>query len=75
MVQAHDVSLPEATLEDLCRRHAEYKVAEKHNDDDTQNAFIKCVFGYACLRSSSVCKWCVLPDEGWVEVFFCSTIQ
>lgn len=36
--------LPVATLEDLCRRHAEYKVAEKHNDDDTQNAFINLIW-------------------------------
>lgn len=43
MGSSHDVILPEATLEDLCRRHAEYKVAEKHHDDDTQIAFVKCV--------------------------------
>ena len=49
------LSLPEASLEDLCRRHAEYKVAEKHNDDDTQNAFIKCALLYAVLACSVVC--------------------
>lgn len=53
------LSLPEASLEDLCRRHAEYKVAEKHNDDDTQNAFIKYVLSYPMLCLCAV--WCVVP--------------
>lgn len=53
--EASKLNLPIASLEDLCRRHAEYKVAEKHNDDDTQNAFIKYVLLYAMLACSVVC--------------------
>ena len=52
--EASKLNLPIASLEDLCRRHAEYKVAEKHNDDDTQNAFIKYVLLYAMLACSVV---------------------
>lgn len=60
MTQSHDIIvLPEATLEDLCRRHAEYKVAEKHNDDDTQNAFVKYVLPSVLVAGKPVRSKCL----------------